>query len=394
VNLVEALGDEFEFRIIAFDHDLGDSMKYSTAHSGRWVEVGKALVWYVPAGLKGLGAMIRVLRRTRADVIYVNSFFAPLFSLLPVVLAAILPRRSAPLVVAPRGELSGGALRFKAVKKAALLEIVRWVGLYRRESIIFQSSTPAEADDIRQQLTRHVKTLIAKPLSYGRGDPSPAPFPRIVTAQDLASVEPGSLGLPKAKERGCLRIAWISRIVRKKNLDGALGCVKRLTGNVRFTIYGPDEDREYWIECQRLMSELPANVQATYAGVLRHEDVVRTLETQDVLLFPTYGENYGHVILEALTAGCPIVISDQTPWRGLAQAGIGWDIALDNPAGFVAALQTCVDMDRDAFESFSKRARAFGADCRDDPTPIEQHRHLFRSALALREHGVTGAEAA
>jgi glycosyltransferase involved in cell wall biosynthesis len=144
------------------------------------------------------------------------------------------------------------------------------------------------------------------------------------------------------------------------------------------------------------MNDLPPNVHATYGGILRHEEVVPALETHDVLLLPTHGENYGHVILEALTAGCPIIISDQTPWRGLSSAGVGWDIALDNPAGFVAALQECADMNREAFEAFSGRARAYGAAFRHDQAPIEQHRRLFRSALALRQprEGVDGVEAA
>src|SRR3546814_17574361 len=37
------------------------------------------------------------------------------------------------------------------------------------------------------------------------------------------------------------------------------------------------------------------------------------------------GENYGHVIAEALEAGLRLLISDQTPWRGLAEAGVGHD---------------------------------------------------------------------
>jgi hypothetical protein len=46
------------------------------------------------------------------------------------------------------------------------------------------------------------------------------------------------------------------------------------------------------------------------------------LAEYDLFLFPTLGENYGHVISEALASGCPVVISDQTPWRNLEAEGI------------------------------------------------------------------------
>jgi glycosyltransferase involved in cell wall biosynthesis len=393
VNLVEALGDEFEFRIVAFDHDLGATAPYPDVQAGVWTPVGKAHVWYLPSGFHGIFGMVRILRKTPADVIYLNSFFAPLFSLLPVV-TTLIGRRGAPVVVAPRGEFSKGALKFKAAKKAAFLDFVRRAGWYRRDRIIFQSSTGAEADDIRRELTGHVKTFIAKPLSPGE---SPAtPFPQIVTAQDLAAAEPVARERVKRKAQGTLSVAWLSRIVPKKNLDGALDLVAQLSGDVRFTVYGPEEDGEYWADCQRQMSGLPANVRARYGGTLKHGDVVRTLEKHDVLLFPTHGENYGHVIVEGLTAGCPVIISDQTPWRGLLNAGVGWDISLDQPSAFVGALQTCVDMDPDAFEAFSRRARSYAASHRDDQTPVEQHRRLFRSALSLRNqtNGESQTEAA
>jgi glycosyltransferase involved in cell wall biosynthesis len=176
----------------------------------------------------------------------------------------------------------------------------------------------------------------------------------------------------------------MSRIVRKKNLDGALSCLAGVQGDVRLTVYGPTEDKTYWNECQRLMRNLPGNIHAGYGGEVRHEDVVSTLAKHHVLLLPTHGENYGCVICEALTAGCPVIISDQTPWRGLAGAGVGWDISLDNRQGLVGALQECVDMAPDVFDGFSKRARTYAEVHLNDPAPAEQHRQLFRSALAIR----------
>jgi glycosyltransferase involved in cell wall biosynthesis len=380
-NLVDALGDEFDFRIVTLNHDLGSKSRYESVSVQGWVKVGRALVRYVPSGLAGVIATIRLLRRTRADVLYVNSLFSPLFSVLPVSAALLAVSPARPIIVAPRGELSIGALRFKIVKKRTFLEVVRFFGFYQRKEIIFQSSSEAEADDIRRQLTGNVKTLTAAPFS-AKADG--ARFPRILTAMDLATERAPTMETLKSKRKGSLRIAWLSRIVRKKNLDGALDCLRDLAGDVRFTIYGPTEDDGYWRECRHAIDRLPSNVKVTYGGELLQEDVVTELEKHDVFLFPTHGENYGHVILEALTAGCPVIVSDQTPWRGLAEIRAGWDIALENRRRFVEALQQCVDMDTQSFEEFSSSARAYGMLRSSDHEPVEQHRQLFRSALELQ----------
>ena len=60
--------------------------------------------------------------------------------------------------------------------------------------------------------------------------------------------------------------------------------------------------------------------------------------THDLLILPTQGENHGYVIQEALLSGCPVLISDRTPWRGLAALGVGADLPLEQPERFVAWL--------------------------------------------------------
>ena len=405
-NLVEVLGDEFDFRIVTLNRDLGARTPYPNVHTCTWVEAGKAQVWYVPPGVRGTIAMVRLLMETRADVIYLNSYFSFMFSILPVALLSLFPRTVRPTtVLAPRGEFSLGALRLKAFKKRAFLTVARWSGLYRGGAILFQASSIAEAEDVRRAfngcaaeitLDGLVEPIHAGSVSRAAKNAQPGLYPRIVIALNLAASEKAPVAVRAAKGKGHLDVAWLSRIVRKKNLEGALSCLSELHGDVCFTIYGPVEDDKYWSECRQLMCDLPKNVRPVYGGPLNHGDVVSTLGNHDVLFFPTHGENYGYVICEALTAGCPVIISDQTPWRGLVSAGVGWDIALDDRVGLVRALQECVDMSPDVFDAFSARARAYAAVHRGDPAPIEQHRRLFRAALALRmrRDGVIGAEAA
>src|SRR5690606_22656373 len=100
-----------------------------------------------------------------------------------------------------------------------------------------------------------------------------------------------------------------------------------------------------------------------------------------LFLFPTLGENFGHVILEALTAGCPVLISDRTPWRNLKQMEVGWDIPLEQPALFERALAECVEMGDAAHRHMSVRAESYARARMEDQMVIEQNRSLLRAVM-------------
>jgi glycosyltransferase involved in cell wall biosynthesis len=76
------------------------------------------------------------------------------------------------------------------------------------------------------------------------------------------------------------------------------------------------------------------------------------------MLLPSLSENFGHAIFEALAAGTPVIIGDQTPWRGLAAQQAGWDVSVNDLAGFSIALQSAADMDSATRLIWRKGARA------------------------------------
>jgi glycosyltransferase involved in cell wall biosynthesis len=385
-NLVDALGDDFEFTIVTSDHDLGERSSYRCARQREWTRVGKALVYYVRPGVRGWLDIVRILHSSAADVIYLNSFFSFAFSILPITLNACRRRRALPIIVAPRGELSRGALGLKHGRKALYLAVARLAGVYRTRRCTFHASNSEESRQIQEQLTE-VRTFTASPFAGPMNSRKDAAGPDVRAASGAPAL-PTHTVPARRKAAGALKVVWMSRIARKKNLDTALKLLADVTGSVCLTVYGPIEDTRYWGECQQIMLTLPAHITAHYAGVVRHADVIDVLSRHDVFLLPTRGENYGHIICEALAAGCPIVISDQTPWRDLAMARVGWDLPLADHAGFVRALQACIDMESDAFTEFSCRARAYGMAHRDDPHAIQQHRQLFGAATGAQPVGI------
>lgn len=149
------------------------------------------------------------------------------------------------------------------------------------------------------------------------------------------------------KTEEVLNIAFLSRICSQKNLKGAIRCLMEIDFNVDLTIYGPKEDREYWRRCETELEKLPTNIHWSYKGDVPSEEVQQTLQQHDVFLLPTKSENYGHVIFEALSVGCIPVISDQTPWKIIADQKAGYVLPLTEDMGeFSKALRELHEMEQ------------------------------------------------
>ena len=115
----------------------------------------------------------------------------------------------------------------------------------------------------------------------------------------------------------------------------------------------------------------------------------QTLAAYHLFLLPTRGENFGHVILEALSAGCPVLISDQTPWRGLESSGIGWALPLTEPERFRAVLNQCIAMDESKFIHRSRQATRYAAAWaqNQEQEALDAYRRLFLGAMEQASNG-------
>ena len=127
----------------------------------------------------------------------------------------------------------------------------------------------------------------------------------------------------------------------------------KVKGDIEFTIYGPKHVIEYWEECEEELNKLPSNVKWCWRGNVESENVVKTLKEHHVFLFPTLGENYGHVIQEALSAGCPVILSDQTPWKDLEENQVGFICRLGEEEKFIEAINSYVYLDKEKFKKVS-----------------------------------------
>ncbi len=362
-NLIEAMGDEFDFRVICADRDLGDGEPYREIARDRWISVGRTPVHYTFPGLQSLSGLAHIVRETPHDILYLNSFFSPRFTIRPLVARRLGLIPSRPLVIAPRGEFSSGALALKAAKKQAWIGIGGRLGLF--SDVTWQASSEHEADDIRAALPKHARSIhVARNLPAPLATKPPTHAPR-------APSEP-------------LRIIFLSRISPKKNLGYALRALSQVEAPVAFSIYGPPEDATYQAECERLAAQLPPHVRVRWFGPVDPADVPRVMAEHDLFFLPTRGENFGHVVAEALGAGTPVLLSDTTPWRGLAQLGIGDDLPLAEPAAFVAAIERTAAQSAQEAMARRERASTYARQRHQNMADIEANRQLFAMALKKR----------
>ena len=369
-NLVEQLGGEYDFRIVTRDRDLGDDVPYAAVVPGRWHPQGAALVHYASPQDLEPAALGRLLAATPADLLYLNSFFSPRMSVLPLLLRRLgrIPRW--PVVLAPRGEFAPGALALKPMRKRAYLTAARAGGLLR--NLLWQATSEDE------------RSRIAAVTGAAPAQVHIAPnLPSVSLQSADGSLPPG----PEPAEGGPLRLVFLSRISPMKNLDHLLGLLKRVRAPVMLSLYGPIGDAAYWRQCQVLAAALPANVCMQYLGDVPPELVAGVFGQHDLFVFPTRGENFGHVILESLSAGTPVIVSDRTPWRADAQGGLTV-LSLDDQDAWVAAIDTFARAS--ASQQLQRRdaAAAVARDHLQHGTALAGHRALF--AAAMRQAATSG----
>ena len=292
-NISPLLRGAVEFYYLTRDHDLGCTERYENIMPDAWASYPHGQIFYATRSLFGPQALSKAMVDRDVDIIYLNSFFG-FRSSISIVARNRIRSFGRPILLAPRGEFSPGALSLKGAKKRLFMTFARIFGLYR--TIWWHAST----EDERRDILRHF------PDAAGR----------IFTAEDPVDMALGTV-VPRgeAKPAGIARLVFVSRISPKKNLDGLLEILKGVKGRVRLCIHGPVEDEAYWRRCQAMIDGLPENISVEYRGELHPDAVSGAFAQGDLFAFPTHGENFGHVIFEALRAGTPVLVSDQTPWK-------------------------------------------------------------------------------
>ncbi|HUJ53997.1 MAG TPA: glycosyltransferase family 4 protein [Steroidobacteraceae bacterium] len=358
---VEALHDKYQIAIVTRDREVGERRPYEVARNGQTARYGGVPVHYVPPNASCILQIRDLVRRYDPDLIYLNSLFDPVVTTVPLLLRRCgLVARDIGVALAPRGEFSQGALSLKRLRKRAFLTFAKGIDLYR--GVIWQATAEKEVPEIRGAIAPTAPVIVVVP------DPPATP-------------QLGASNTRPAKSLSALRLIFLGRISRMKNLDGALRILRNVRQRVQFSIYGPTEDEDYWKQCQELIAQLPDNVSVSYLGAVEPHQVSEAFFQNDLLFLPTLGENFGHVICEAWACGCPVLISDRTPWRELEGKGVGWDVPLNQPEVFARIIDRCAQLDPSEFELLRRKAHTHAQELRTLGAASNSLNELFSRAL-------------
>lgn len=322
INNFCTLMSELDCYIVTRNHDLGEKEVYKDVKEG-WNVRSNCKVLYLSDAEYNIQSFENIINQVEPDLIYLQGLFQSCI----VPCLKLAKKYSLKVLLAPRGELCAGAFK-KKYKKIPYLLALRVFDLLK--NIYYQSTSKEETEMIQ-------KYLKADPL-------------RILDLPNIPSIPKKRLRRTDEKKSGEAKFIFLSRIVPKKNLSFALECLKKVKGKVQFDIYGPIEDENYWNQCKQIIKKMPDNIQVTYKGLVSHDKVNETFSQYDCFLFPTFSENYGHVIAEALMAGCPVITSDQTPWNDLQKIGCGGSFSLDSRKDFIKALKDIIQKDKQNME--------------------------------------------
>ncbi|WP_281613886.1 glycosyltransferase [Flammeovirga sp. SubArs3] len=296
-NLVQLLENDVDFFIYTTCYDL-DGKKLNIKKN-QWVEFEhKSRVFYADKNFQKYKIIYSLIKKSSADIIYIQGIFSLVYTIYPLMAAIFLKKK---VIVAPRGMLQKGALALKSTKKKLYLAILR--PFFKKKNISWHATDKVEKEDIEKYIGKGKKVDIISNI------------PRL--SNKLTS---------NKKENDRLKLITISLIARKKNHILIINSLKNLKLNITYDIFGPIKESEYYYELKRAISNLPANIKVNFNGSITPQEVDLKLQSYDLFILPTFGENFGHAIFEALGNGIPICISKNTPWQNLGNAGYTLDL--------------------------------------------------------------------
>lgn len=339
VNIVTSLKDRFDFFIVTKDHDgPSDKTPYKNVKYDGWNQTDGAKVFYLQKKQIGFSKILELIRQVKPDIIYSNSYFSNINRYL-LVLNKLNKIKSSSYLISPCGELSAGCLKNGFYKKKIFTFFTRTLGFH--ENIFWKASSEIEKNEIKKINIAPNKIFIAADLISGE-------------IKNNAEFTEKS-----EKKSGSVKFVFLSRFNRKKNFKFFIKNLKNVSGEVIVDIYGPIDDEKYWDECVREIETLSGNIKIEKKGAVPHSKVREILAKYHFFVLPTMDENFGHVFIEALSAGCPLIISDNTPWLDLEKDGIGWVIPLEREKEWRNIIQKCVEMEQNEYRKLSNNAKNF-----------------------------------
>lgn len=281
--------------------------------------------------------------------------------------AVICRRRKIPYVIAPRGMLEPWSLKQKWLKK----RIARF--LYQDRDLKKAAALHATAESEAEQFRK---------LGF----------------KNYCIVSPNGVNLPLSQPSNSTsdekrRVLFVSRMHPKKGVMELVEAWARVrpTGWCCELVYTTNSDfeKEYESKVKVRVKELCLDDQYIFTGPLNDERKWDAYARADLFVLPTYSENFGIVVAEALWAGVPVITTKGTPWSDLVSHNCGWWIDLPTGDGLVKwdaldeALKEAVTLDSPTPTQNSNSLNRMGA----NGHRLVEQKYTWKAVVGAMKHG-------
>jgi glycosyltransferase involved in cell wall biosynthesis len=273
---------------------------------GSQVDIDSVKVSYFPSRyarrLYWSPPMKKALRESVAnfDLLHLHSIF-----LWPTFAAARASEKAkVPYIISPRGMLVKDLIR----RKNRLIKTA-WLSLFERHNLEHAAAIHVTSQTESVDISK-----------FGFKLPHIFTVPNGFDLPDDGSESPVSQQICDIIGKSFL--LFLGRVNWKKGLDRLIQALPYIK-DIPLIIAGNDEEN-YTPELKRLAKKHGVSDRVIFTGPVRGDDKAALIQRTSALVLPSYSENFGIVVLEAMAAGCPVVV---TPEVGIAdtvlEAGSG-----------------------------------------------------------------------
>jgi glycosyltransferase involved in cell wall biosynthesis len=153
------------------------------------------------------------------------------------------------------------------------------------------------------------------------------------------------------------RALFLSRLHPKKGVPMLLRAWADVApSDWELTLVGPSE-AGYRAQLESQVRQRGLGDQVQFLEPVSDEEKWDVYRTADLFVLPTYSENFGIVVAEALASGVPVITTTGTPWRELQEEGCGWWVDPDEE-NIKGALTDAFRRSEEKLREMGRRGRA------------------------------------
>ncbi|MGF1482515.1 MAG: hormogonium polysaccharide biosynthesis glycosyltransferase HpsP [Cyanophyceae cyanobacterium] len=238
------------------------------------------------------------------DIAHIHALFSPVST----AAATVARSQQLPYLLRPLGTLDPADLQKKRRLKQLYGVFLEKPNLAGAAGIHFTSVQEAK---ISERFGTHTRDVVI-PLGVQLSPPLPQGQAR------------AHLGIAVARPL----VLFMSRIDPKKGLDLLIPALEQLAEELdfQFVLAGANpQDPDYERAIQQRVQSSPLSKRATVTGFVEGELKLGLLQDADLFVLPSYYENFGIAVAEAMAVGTPVVISDQVHiWQTVSDRQAGW----------------------------------------------------------------------